>query len=293
MFHDTATTMARLEAIRDLGVQDRDRRLRHRLLVARLPPPVPRGHPQDRARVRRHLPTTPTSGPSPSAIVALGRTLGLTIVAEGIEIRRTARSAARARLRAGQGYLFGRPSDAETTYAFIADGGARRRLKVIEPADAHDPRPTITRSSSGRRLPEPQTSGDSMFILYAVVIGLVVGLLLGGRAAGLADMRIRWPWAILVGGRPGVAVLHPGDGSRRRARPADLRGVHGAGRLGDGRQPPDRRHARRRARGDATWSPSSRTAGTCRPIPARSRRSAAESTATRTASILDRPALGR
>jgi uncharacterized protein DUF5317 len=38
-----------------------------------------------------------------------------------------------------------------------------------------------------------------MFILYSVVIGVVVGFLLGGRAAGLADLRIRWPWAIVVG----------------------------------------------------------------------------------------------
>ena len=76
-----------------------------------------------------------------SAIVALGRTLGLTIVAEGIES-----NGQLDRLRAlgcelGQGYLFGRPSDAESTYAFLADGGARRRLKVIEPTDAHDPQP--------------------------------------------------------------------------------------------------------------------------------------------------------
>jgi Family of unknown function (DUF5317) len=38
-----------------------------------------------------------------------------------------------------------------------------------------------------------------MFILYSVVIGVVVGFLLGGRAAGLADLRIRWPWAIVAG----------------------------------------------------------------------------------------------
>jgi hypothetical protein len=38
-----------------------------------------------------------------------------------------------------------------------------------------------------------------MFILYSVVIGVVVGSLLGGRAVGLADLRFRWPWAIVVG----------------------------------------------------------------------------------------------
>lgn len=38
-----------------------------------------------------------------------------------------------------------------------------------------------------------------MFILYAVLIGLLVGFLLGGRPAGLADLHIRWSWVILGG----------------------------------------------------------------------------------------------
>jgi Family of unknown function (DUF5317) len=38
-----------------------------------------------------------------------------------------------------------------------------------------------------------------MFILYAIVIGLVVGLIAGGRPAGLADLPIRWPWLMVVG----------------------------------------------------------------------------------------------
>jgi len=38
-----------------------------------------------------------------------------------------------------------------------------------------------------------------MFILYALVIGLVAGLLLGGRPAGLADLQFRWPWLIIGG----------------------------------------------------------------------------------------------
>jgi len=38
-----------------------------------------------------------------------------------------------------------------------------------------------------------------MFIVYAVVVGLVLGLLLGGRPAGLAEIRFRWPWLILGG----------------------------------------------------------------------------------------------
>jgi hypothetical protein len=38
-----------------------------------------------------------------------------------------------------------------------------------------------------------------MFILYAVIVGLLVGLAMGGRPAGLADLRFRWPWVFLAG----------------------------------------------------------------------------------------------
>jgi hypothetical protein len=38
-----------------------------------------------------------------------------------------------------------------------------------------------------------------MFILYAVPIGLLLGLLLGGRPAGLATLRFRYGWVMLVG----------------------------------------------------------------------------------------------
>jgi Family of unknown function (DUF5317) len=38
-----------------------------------------------------------------------------------------------------------------------------------------------------------------MFILYAIAIGLIVGLIVGGRLAGLADLTLRWPWMMVVG----------------------------------------------------------------------------------------------
>ena len=38
-----------------------------------------------------------------------------------------------------------------------------------------------------------------MFILYAVLIGFVLGLLVGGRPAGLAEVKLRWSW-VIVGG---------------------------------------------------------------------------------------------
>ena len=38
-----------------------------------------------------------------------------------------------------------------------------------------------------------------MFILYAILIGLGLGLALGGRPAGLNDLRFRWSWLFLAG----------------------------------------------------------------------------------------------
>jgi hypothetical protein len=38
-----------------------------------------------------------------------------------------------------------------------------------------------------------------MFLLYAVAVGLVLGLVLGGRPAGLAALRLRWPGLALAG----------------------------------------------------------------------------------------------
>ena len=38
-----------------------------------------------------------------------------------------------------------------------------------------------------------------MFILYAVVIGLIAGVLLGGRAEGLSNLKLRWAWVFAVG----------------------------------------------------------------------------------------------
>jgi Family of unknown function (DUF5317) len=38
-----------------------------------------------------------------------------------------------------------------------------------------------------------------MFILYAVPVGLLIGLLLGGRLAGLGDIRFRWAGLAVLG----------------------------------------------------------------------------------------------
>ena len=38
-----------------------------------------------------------------------------------------------------------------------------------------------------------------MFLLYAIVIGLVLGFLVGGRPAGLASLDFRWAWLAVAG----------------------------------------------------------------------------------------------
>jgi hypothetical protein len=38
-----------------------------------------------------------------------------------------------------------------------------------------------------------------MFILYALPLGFALGLLLGGRPAGLARLEFRWPWLLIAG----------------------------------------------------------------------------------------------
>ena len=38
-----------------------------------------------------------------------------------------------------------------------------------------------------------------MFVLYAVVIGVAAGYLLGGRLDALGGMRLRWPWLAIAG----------------------------------------------------------------------------------------------
>lgn len=38
-----------------------------------------------------------------------------------------------------------------------------------------------------------------MFLLYAVMVGLAAGLVLGGRPGRLAEIRLRWTWLIVAG----------------------------------------------------------------------------------------------
>jgi diguanylate cyclase (GGDEF)-like protein len=139
MFHETAMTLARLEAIRNLGVKIAIddfgtgysslgylRRFRVDILKIAREFVAPADQTDEWAFA--------------GAIVALGRTLGLTIVAEGIESLGQLERLRGLGCELGQGYLFGRPWDADATYAFLADGGARRRLRVVEGSGVGDPR---------------------------------------------------------------------------------------------------------------------------------------------------------
>jgi hypothetical protein len=53
-----------------------------------------------------------------------------------------------------------------------------------------------------------------MFILYAVLIGVVLGFVAGGRPSGLGELRFRWPW-LIVGALLVQVVLFSGPVSER------------------------------------------------------------------------------
>jgi hypothetical protein len=53
-----------------------------------------------------------------------------------------------------------------------------------------------------------------MFILYAIPIGIVAGLLLGGRLAAVGEIRFRWAW-LAVAGLAVQVVLFSGPVSER------------------------------------------------------------------------------
>jgi hypothetical protein len=61
------------------------------------------------------------------------------------------------------------------------------------------------RRCEGRHSP-PTSTGDLLFILYAILVGLVIGVLAGGRPGRIGSLSIRWPWAI-AGGLAAQVVL--------------------------------------------------------------------------------------
>ncbi|HEX5824753.1 MAG TPA: DUF5317 family protein [Candidatus Limnocylindrales bacterium] len=53
-----------------------------------------------------------------------------------------------------------------------------------------------------------------MFILYAVVAGLLVGLLLGGRLESIAETRFRWGWLAILALAIQLVLFSPLGGDR-------------------------------------------------------------------------------
>ncbi len=139
MFHDTTTTISRLEAIRDLGV---------RIAIDDFGTGYSSLGYLRRFRVDILKIAREFIGPAESeeewafagAIVALGRTLGLSIIAEGIEEPGQYRRLHELGCEYGQGYLFSRPQEADAmTEMLMAQRPvreSRRAATGIRPASA-------------------------------------------------------------------------------------------------------------------------------------------------------------
>jgi diguanylate cyclase (GGDEF)-like protein len=148
----TQATIARLEALRALGVHlaidDFGTGYSSLSYLERFP--------IDILKIDRTFVSSPGSVISPiaRAIVDLGRTLGLQVIAEGIEHVEQARWLADMGCRYGQGYLYARPMGAAALEALLAEGDglarpvepehiaeepdheAARRLRVVGRTDA-------------------------------------------------------------------------------------------------------------------------------------------------------------
>ncbi len=140
MFQDTETTIAKLAASEAARGADRPRRLRDRLLVAGLPAPLPGRHPEDRPGVRRAVGSDADEWAFAHAIVALGHTLGLRIIAEGIEEAAQAEKLRGLGCELGQGFYFARPVEAGAIEAAMAlerpsAAAIRFGLETAQPAE--------------------------------------------------------------------------------------------------------------------------------------------------------------
>ena len=154
MFQDTSAIMGRLQGLRELGI---------RIAIDDFGTGYSslgylRRFPVDILKIAKEF-----IGPADSqdewafagAIVGIGRTLGLAIVAEGIE-----ETGQLERLRGlgceyGQGYLFARPRDAETT---TADLIAARKAKVIPFPDSRTTHSVGRSAARGRAIVDPHRS---------------------------------------------------------------------------------------------------------------------------------------
>jgi diguanylate cyclase (GGDEF)-like protein len=134
MFHDTTTTIARLESLRALGI---------RIAVDDFGTGYSslgylRRFQVDILKIAREfVDENADEWAFAGAIVALGRTLGLKIVAEGIEEAWQLERLLRLGCEFGQGYYFARPSDAAGFEAYYAARHARWPHGIRARGDRH------------------------------------------------------------------------------------------------------------------------------------------------------------
>jgi EAL domain-containing protein (putative c-di-GMP-specific phosphodiesterase class I) len=131
----TQATIERLEALRALGVHlaidDFGTGYSSLSYLERFPLDILK---IDRTFVS---PAGSVASPVARAIVDLGRTLGLQVIAEGIEHNEQARWLADIGCRYGQGYLYARPMSAAAIEALLAEGEGLAR--PIEPDQLDEP----------------------------------------------------------------------------------------------------------------------------------------------------------
>ena len=144
MFRDIGATIATLEALRDLGIRiAMDDFGTGYSSLAYL-----RRFPVDSLKIARELIAGPAESDDPEAwafaraIVAFGRSLGLSTVAEGIETPQQLRVLRGLGCGLGQGYLFGKPAAAEEIQSVLMNAAsAQPAAPVKRRARAHAARP--------------------------------------------------------------------------------------------------------------------------------------------------------
>ena len=216
MFRDTATTIARLQAIRALGV---------RIAVDDFGTGYSslgylRRFPVDILKIARDFVVSGEADPETwafaHAIVALGQTLGLRIVAEGIEEAGAARAPARPRLRVRPG-LPVRPTGLGRAPGPAARRDPRWRRPSRSSASASDRASRPARHVPGRRLSGDRRCSSCTRSSSASSSGSPSA---AGRPAW-PTLQFRFAWLVVARlRRPGRPVLGPGERPDRCARAA-------------------------------------------------------------------------